>query len=341
MASQAKRDQIVALKTAGMSNRDITKQLHVCRKTVFNVWKQYAETDTTSSKPIPGRKRSIRTKPIVEAVMKRVKRNPRRSMRKTANELGISRTSMHRIFKKDLRLTAYKKQSRQLLSAATKQKRHDRGKKMLAEMQRAVGHVFVWSDEKIFTVEAVTNTQNDRLYAHNAGELPEGSRTHFRRMKPAGVMVWAAVASDGSKSPLVFIEEGVRVNTQVYIKMLDEKVFPWITESFGKRYVFTQDGAPSHTSNLTQKWCKDHFSGFWDKNMWPPSSPDINPMDFAIWSILESDVSAKSYSSVAVLKDALLASWSRFDEEVVRRSCHSVSSRLDLMVKAKGGHFEI
>lgn len=134
MASQAKRDQIVALKTAGMSNRDITKQLHVCRKTVFNVWKQYAETDTTSSKPIPGRKRSIRTKPIVEAVMKRVKRNPRRSMRKTANELGISRTSMHRIFKKDLRLTANKKQSRQLLSAATKQKRHDRGKKMLAEM---------------------------------------------------------------------------------------------------------------------------------------------------------------------------------------------------------------
>ena len=44
--------------------------------------------------------------------------------------------------------------------------------------------------------------------------------------------------------------------------------------------------------------------------MWPPPSPDINPYHFAIWSILESDVSAKSYSSVAALKDALLASWS-------------------------------
>ena len=32
---------------------------------------------------------------------------------------------------------------------------------MLAEMQRAVGYVFVWSDEKIFTMETVTNGQND------------------------------------------------------------------------------------------------------------------------------------------------------------------------------------
>ena len=41
----------------------------------------------------------------------------------------------------------------------------------------------------------------------------------------------------------------------------------------------------------------------------------LNPMDFVIWSILETVVSAKSYSSVATL----LASWSAVDEEVVRR----------------------
>jgi sensor domain CHASE-containing protein len=64
-------------------------------------------------------------------------------------------------------------------------------------------------------------------------------------------------------------------------------------------------------------------------------------MYFANWSILESDVSANSYSSVTALKNALLASWSALDEEAVRRSCHSVTSRLELMVKAKGGHFEI
>ena len=67
--------------------------------------------------------------------------------------------------------------------------------------------------------------------------------------------------------------------------------------------------------------------------MWP----NINPMDFSIWSILESDVQAQSYSSVK----CPLASCSALDEKIVRRSLHSVTSRWDLIVKAKGGHFEI
>ena len=93
MASKATRDQIVALETAGISNRDITKQLDVYRKTVVNVWMRCIDIATTSSKHIPGRNRSIRTKLIVQAV-----RNPRRSMRNTPGLVEISRPSMHRIF---------------------------------------------------------------------------------------------------------------------------------------------------------------------------------------------------------------------------------------------------
>ena len=49
------------------------------------------------------------------------------------------------------------------------------GAKDFGEMQRAVDHVFIWSDEKIFTVEAVTDTWNDRLNASDAGDLFEVS----------------------------------------------------------------------------------------------------------------------------------------------------------------------
>ena len=91
---------------------------------------------------------------------------------------------------------------------------------------------------------------------------------------------------DGSKSSLVFIEQGVKVNKQDYIKMLMKKVLLWITESFVIRYVFTQDGDPSDTSNLTQKWRKDNLSESWDKQMWALSCPNINPIGSAIWSIL-------------------------------------------------------
>ena len=75
-----------------------------------------------------------------------------------------------------------------------------------------------------------------------------------------------SVASDGSKSTLVFIEEGVKVNTQDYIKMLTEKVLLWNTESIVNRYIFTQNGPPSYISKLTQQWCKDHFSWLYRAN---------------------------------------------------------------------------
>ncbi|KAG1662924.1 Transposable element Tcb2 transposase [Nymphon striatum] len=175
----------------------------------------------------------------------------------------------------------------------------------------------------MFTVEAVEKTQNDRILAESSNAVPEGSQKLFRRMKPAGVMVWAAVSSDGRKSPLVFIEQGTKVNSVVYMKLLEENVLPWVTQAFGDNYVFIQDGAPSHMSNVTQQWCKSHFSGFWDKNAWVPSSPDINPMDFTIWSILESDVSRVSDQNVTALKKALVASWDLLNEEGVRTNLTS------------------
>ncbi|XP_014772692.1 uncharacterized protein LOC106870959 [Octopus bimaculoides] len=129
---------------------------------------------------------------------------------------------MHRIFKKDLQLTDYKKPSWHLISSDSKKKRLDRGKTILTEVKRTAKKALIWSDEKIFTVEAVTNRQNDRLYARNAGDSLECSKSHFCHQKPTSLMVWATVASDGSKSPLIFIDVGVKINSEVYTEMWDE-----------------------------------------------------------------------------------------------------------------------
>ena len=106
-------------------------------------------------------------------------------------------------------------------------------------MQRDVGHVFIWSGEKIFTVEAVTNTQNCRLYARDAEDLPEGSHTHLRRTNPAEVIVWAVVASDVYKSHLFFIKECVKAYLHKYI---DRQSVILDHLNFGNRHVFIQGG---------------------------------------------------------------------------------------------------
>ena len=101
-------------------------------------------------------------------------------------------------------------------------------------------------------------------------------KSHLKTQKPASVMVWAAVSPCGLKSPLVFIPKGVKVNTAVYLDMIKKKVLPWLNNThWDHGWIFQQDGAPSHTSNKTQMWCNENLEGFWPKNMWPPSSPDL------------------------------------------------------------------
>ena len=98
--------------------------------------------------------------------------------------------------------------------------------------------MFVWSDEKFFTVEPKLNSQNDRILAESASNIDPPSRIIQKSLKPEGIMVWAAVVSDGSKGPLVFIDQGLKVNADVYVQLLHQHVLPWPTESFPDGFVF-------------------------------------------------------------------------------------------------------
>ena len=103
-------------------------------------------------------------------------------------------------------------------------------------------------------------------------------------------MVWAGVTSTGEKTPLIFVEEGAKINQHVYLNMLKEQLVPWINATFKKSGItLQQDRATSHTANLVQEWCKKNMVGSWTKELWLPSSPDFNLMDVAVWSIQESN----------------------------------------------------
>ena len=97
---------------------------------------------------------------------------------------------------------------------------------MLREIELAARKIFIWSDKKMSTVEAVNNKQNDRAYALSSGDSSVNVRSQFRRNKPVCDIVWAAVPSDVSKSRLLFIDDSLKVNCQVYLNMLLEKDLP-------------------------------------------------------------------------------------------------------------------
>ena len=53
-------------------------------------------------------------------------------------------------------------------------------------------------------------------------------------------------------------------------------------------WIFVQDSAPSHRSNLVQDFLEKTFKRRFVKCVeWPPSSPDVNPLDYFFWDLVK------------------------------------------------------
>ena len=74
--------------------------------------------------------------------------------------------------------------------------------------------------------------------------------------------------------------------------------------------------------------------------LWPPNSPDLNPVDYKIWGLLQNRVYQTRINDVEHLKQRLKEEWSRFDLSVIDHAISEWRSRLRACVKASGGHFE-
>ena len=70
----------------------------------------------------------------------------------------------------------------------------------------------VFSNEKKFDVQHHVNLQNDRVWSCD-GKV--GLQRVTRAQGAVSVMVWAAIIEPG-KSPLVFIEQGIKLNQKNY-----------------------------------------------------------------------------------------------------------------------------
>ena len=70
------------------------------------------------------------------------------------------------------------------------------------------------------------------------------------------------------------------------------------------------------------------------------SPPDLNPLDYSIWSLLEADVNVEEHNLVESLKNAISEAFERLSMEVINQAVDNWMKRLDAVIKAKGGYFE-
>ncbi|QQP36298.1 Uncharacterized protein FKW44_021351 [Caligus rogercresseyi] len=82
------------------------------------------------------------------------------------------------------------------------------------------------------------------------------------------------------------------------------------------------------------------MADFWPADMWPSSSPDLNPLDFSVWSVLESHACKTSHANLTSLQQAIVEAWDNLTEEYIKKSCASVRRRVEAVIANNGGHIE-
>ncbi|XP_045457904.1 uncharacterized protein LOC123668157 [Melitaea cinxia] len=81
-----------------------------------------------------------------------------------------------------------------------------------------------------------------------------------------------------------------------------------------------QDSAPGHKERTTQVWLETSVLDFIRVEDWPSSSPDLNPLDFKLWSVLEDMACSKRHGDIESLKKSLERAVAKFPLETVRKS---------------------
>lgn len=338
------RIAVLALYRVGKTPSEIfnlLKTLPISRRFVYRTVQRFKETNNVYDRPRDGRPRSVRLPNVINAVRARVYRNPLRKQKVLAREMNVSTRSVSRILRDDLHLGAFRRSKGHLLTPKLKEIRKKRSKKLLEKYGKGRYKKILFTDEKIFNIEEQFNSQNDRIYAKNYREakekVPRVERGHY----PLSVMVWWGVSYDGV-TKIHFCEKGVKTGARVYEQTILEPVVRPLTSTLfnNEEWTFQQDSAPAHKARRVQQWLKDNVPSFIAAEDWPSGSPDLNPLDYKLWDILEKTACRRRHRTLAGLKKSIVAAAEKIPLNIIRAAIDDWPKRLKLCYQAGGGHFE-
>lgn len=338
------RVAVIALHKCGKSAAEILKllkPLKITKRFIYRAIERFNETLGIDDRARTGRPRTVRTVSAIKTVRERIRRNPLRKQKILSRELEISTRSMSRLIRDDLHMKAYRRSTAHMLTPRLKEIRHERCKRLLL-WHATNGHEnILFTDEKIFTVEEVFNKQNDKVYATSSEEAKKTVPRVQRGHHPASVMVWWGVSHKGVTT-LHFCEKGVKTGAAVYqTNVLEGVVKPLSHTLFGgQHWVFQQDSAPAHKAKSTQEWLRNNIPAFIAQEDWPSGSPDLNPLDYALWTELEHKACRTPHRNLDSLKKSLVKAANEMSLDTVRAAIDQWPQRLKACIKAKGGHFE-
>ncbi len=347
---ECRLEQCSAIKTAvhaGNSFPDTLRRIqaawrnHTLSTTQVRHWFKVFTDDPT--RPVKDAKytrrpKSARTAANTALVQGQLQVEKRQSVRKIAQETGLSKDTTHRILKKDLDLTKIApKFIPKLLNQRQLDTRLTICRSNIQKLEQDPGLLarLVATDESwVFTFDPRTKLA-DMQWCSRAEPHPTKALQSRSQRKTLLILFF-----DSHGTILTyFLEE--TVDSDLYIDSLRamreavrcKRPALWADQSF----VLLQDNASPHTSNQTLAYFHSVQLDLWAH---PQYSPDLSPCDYWAFPLLKSKLKGHRFQSLEDLKTAIrrtlrdipVAEYQDcFDKLLVRYRC---------CVEAAGGYFE-
>ena len=175
------------------------------------------------------------------------------------------------------------------------------------------------------------------------GPLPAPSKCKFGRFNvprvmktkfPTTVMVIGMVSSEGHIMPPHVFEVGSKVNTKVYLDVLKSVVMPWCNQVAGGRLSACPQVQrdPGLSSEGVLRLCT--------LLSLDPLLPDLNLLDYFVWSYVENITNMTSHNTKASLIAAIRRVLAELPPALVEKTWSQFRIRIEAVIEAESGYIE-
>lgn len=229
------------------------------------------------------------------------------------------------------------------------------------------GHIDIhntcFSDESMIMSGRHVNSQNNGFWRLRGDFHDRQERLVQRKLQGPKTHIFVLLHWKAGLIGPIFIEEleffdpsrdkqRDTLNARKYIYMLQTFVIPVLKERLGPDFNncwWQQDGAPSHTAEITISYLRSEFGNriisgeklpCGNLFEWPPYSPDLNPLDYWFWTSLKQKVGSQDPSDIEEVKTLIPLACTEFSIPNIQSAIDDFIVRIDCLKFFKVEHFE-
>ena len=279
--------------------------------------------------------------PRLLAVLAMVHQNPHISTRQIERELGIPQTTAHRLLR-SVNYHPYHITLVQELSEADYVLRVQFCRwalEMLDQNPDFFSNV-CFSDEATFMSNGSLNRHNCHYWSP---ENPHWYREVLNQHRWS-LYVWVGICNGQVIGPHFFERP---INSPMYLEFLENDLPAYLGNvplAVRLNLWYQQDGAPAHHARIVRMFLNQRFPNRWIGRggpvLWPPRSPDLNPLDFFLWEYVKDAVYSKAPTTRLNMMERIRRACEAITPLMLENVQRNFRCRLLLSLENNGAHFE-